>query len=306
MARRARTPDDANASPATHLAVAGQGDAAFAAVSGMIETAAERDYNERQQLLVAEFGEGLPWSPSHYEAEIRGELRRGCEAFLRAGRLLLVARGCAAHGEWGGMLERLGIEPRQAQRMMEAARRIGALANASRATHLIEAAGTQSKLIELLALPDDQLQELVTEGETGGLVVDEIDGMTREELRRAIRDARETLAAKDERAAEREQRIDKLQTDLRKAKRELAQAEPDQVEEQLRTALGKASLNARAQIGASGEGVASVANAVRELLAHGEETGADHRDYVAGLLQELITEVRVIRDEHGLPILDQE
>jgi hypothetical protein len=173
----------------------------------------------------------------------------------------------------------------------------------------------QRDYVSIKALPANDrevIEQAIAEGASRPEVIEKLVALTERQVREkealqaemAERDA--TIEAKDERAAEREQRIDKLQTDLRKAKRELAQAEPDQVEDQLRTTLAKASLNARAQIGASGEGVASVANAVRELLAHGEETGADHRDYVAGLLQELITEVRVISDEHALPILDQE
>lgn len=108
---------------------------------------------EHQSEVVDQFGDGLPWHPDHYENAIRSELRRGCEAFLRAGRYLVVARECAAHGEWQGMLERLSIEPRQAQRMMEAARRVAVLPNASTSTHLMAAAKSESKIIELLSCP---------------------------------------------------------------------------------------------------------------------------------------------------------
>src|SRR2546427_632919 len=54
---------------------------------------------EHQSEVVDQFGDGLPWHPDHYENAIRSELRRGCEAFLRAGRYLVVARECARSEE---------------------------------------------------------------------------------------------------------------------------------------------------------------------------------------------------------------
>ena len=113
--------------------------------------ARETDYNQTKQLLVAEFGEGLHWDPDHYTAAIATEMKRGCEAFLRAGRLLVVARGCASHGEWSGMMDRLGLEPRQAHRMMEAAKRVATLPNRSTSTDLISEIG---RATDYTRLPD--------------------------------------------------------------------------------------------------------------------------------------------------------
>ena len=127
----------------------------------------EADIVARRQLTVAEFGEGLPYVPEHYEHEIRRELRRGCEAFIRAGRLLVVVQECAPHGEWLGMLDRIGVEESQARRMMTAARR---LANRATSHDLVAAAKTQSKLIELLSLPEEEFGELVDTGSALSLI----------------------------------------------------------------------------------------------------------------------------------------
>ncbi|MGH8386155.1 MAG: hypothetical protein ACRESJ_11750, partial [Pseudomonas sp.] len=164
---------------------------------------------EHQNEVVDQFGDGLPWHPDHYEAAIRGELRRGCEAFLRAGRYLVVARECAVHGEWYGLLDRLGLGQEQARRMIEAARRVACLPNPSHARDLMAATKSQSRLIELLSLPDEQFTKLATEGETKGLTLDDVEHMSRHELRSAIRDARANADAKD-------QRINKLSDDLNK------------------------------------------------------------------------------------------
>lgn len=265
-----------------------------------IPAAQEREINERKELAVAEYGDGLPWHPDHYESEIRGELRRGCESFLRAGRLLLVARECASHGEWSGMIGRLGMAPRQVQRMMEAARRIAKLPNASRATHLIEVAGTQSKLIELLSLPENEFAELAETGKTGSLRVDGIEAMTRDELRAAIREARDDMSAKDERAAVREREIDRLNKELRKARRVLDEATPDQTTQDLRHHASAAAHDVRAKIIARGDDVSSLRTRAEQLLSHGRDTGVDQGVFLAGLFAEIERDLAALRDELGI------
>lgn len=266
-----------------------------------IETAAERTYNESTQLVIAQFGDGLPWSPEHYETAIRTELQRGFASLLRAGRYLLVARECAAHGDWVGLLERLGISRSQAHRLIEAARRV---ANVPALGHLGDRLGS-TKFFDLLALPDEELAALAGGGTVDGLGdADELAGMTSRELKDALRDARETLAAKDERADKRERDIERLQKQLRQARRERDQATPDELAEQLRDECSRAAMAARAALAASGDGVRSVRNAVEALVEHGGPDGIDHGEFLAGLLQELITEVRLVRDAFGLRIIE--
>ncbi|HEY1035155.1 MAG TPA: hypothetical protein VGE09_09240 [Pseudoxanthomonas sp.] len=251
----------------------------------------------QQQALVDEFGDGLPWHPDHYEAAIRGELRRGCDAFLRAGRYLIVARECAVHGEWAGILGRLGMEPRQAQRMMEAARRVCALPNASRATQLVEAAGTQSKLIELLSLPEDQFAELAEKGATGDLELDELADMTRDELRAAVREARADIDAKD-------QRIGKLSEDLNRAEEKAAKAQrkwksgtPDDQQVVLEQRIVEAKHAIIANIGSEKSGLVS---AVLELANHCNEHDLDCAQFLGDTLGELLQAVRFVRDGYEL------
>ncbi|MGE4439575.1 hypothetical protein [Achromobacter sp.] len=263
--------------------------------------------NEHQQAVIEQYGDGLPWSAEHYETQIRSELRRGCEAFLRAGRYLVVARECAAHGEWQGMLDRLGIEASHARRMMEAARRVTALPNRARAHDLIAAAGTQSKLIELLSLPEDQFQELASEGATGDLEVDDIAAMSRDELRAAVREARADIEAKDDRAAKRERDIENLQKKLRQAKLERQRAEPDDIAGELRTLASAAALQVRADIGATGDDVESLQERIAALCEHAAGAGGDgdeHHPFMGALIGELFSELRRVRDAFGLPIVN--
>ena len=272
------------------------GEATEVTGGALVDPAREREINERQQLVVAEFGDGLPWHPAHYEAEIKRELQSGLVSLLRAGRYMLVARECAAHGEWAGMLERLGVSRSQAQRMMEAARRTS---NVPSLGHLGEKLGS-TKFFDLLALPDDELAELAEGGSIDGIGdAEDLAGMTSRELKAALREARETIAAKDERSAERERKIEKLQRDLSKAKRERAEATPDEVAVQLRDACSKAVMAVRAELSGVDETFA-------ELAAHGVETESSNSAFLAGLVHELLTDVQLIRDGLGLPILGVE
>jgi hypothetical protein len=256
---------------------------------------------EHQSEVVDQFGDGLPWHPDHYENAIRSELRRGCEAFLRAGRYLVVARECAAHGEWQGMLERLSIEPRQAQRMMEAARRVAVLPNASTSTHLMAAAKSESKIIELLSLPEEQFAELAEKGETDGLSLDDVESMTVRELRAAIRDARADLDAKD-------QRINKLSEDLNKesektlkAQRRWKSATPDEQLVTLKQSVTEAEQNVLAAIGSPNSGLRASIQALADFACdnHVEEDAAL---FLSDVIGRLLTSVRIARDDEELAI----
>lgn len=269
--------------------------------------------NEHTRAVIDQFGDSLPWSPEHYETRIRDELKRGCEAFLRAGRYLVVARECATHGEWEGMLGRLGLSQPTAHRMIEAARRVASLSNHSRANDLTRAAGTSSKLIELLSLPEDQFAELAEEGETNGLALDDLEGMTRAELRAAVRDARADIEAKDERAAKREREIERLQKQVRQARRDRERATPDETAEQLQLRTNATMLQLRADLFARGEDADSLYQRFTDLRAHalavGDEAtgvGDQFNSYMAGLLGDLLQDIRVLRSEFGLAQVNDE
>ncbi|HDS1834898.1 hypothetical protein I5U40_10380 [Stenotrophomonas maltophilia] len=256
---------------------------------------------EHQSEVVDQFGDGLPWHPDHYENAIRGELRRGCEAFLRAGRYLVVAREYAAHGEWQGMLDRLGLGPDTAQRMVLAARRMAQIPNTAAPRHLIDAAKNTTKLVELLSLPEEQFVELATTGETAELTLDDVERMTYRELRAAIREARADLDAKD-------QRITKLSDDLNKAEEKTAKAQkkwkkatPDEQSQELLTQLEQAAAQVRIAI-ASGSEEAGFSGAVITLMQHAEQHDLNVDEQVAGIIASLINDLRLVRDHQEVGV----
>lgn len=263
----------------------------------------EASINATRQLVVAEYGEGLPYVPEHYEHEIRRELRQGCEAFIRAGRLLVVVQECAPHGEWLGMLERIGIEESQARRMMTAARR---LANRATSHDLLSAAKSQSKLIELLSLPEDDFAELADTGQTGDLKVDDIAKLTVRELRAKVRELKESLQTKDERAAAREREIEAKSAEVRKLRRQWQSATPDEQIEELRRDASAAAFEVRTKIIASpsreGEDVSSLRTRASALVQAGIAAGIDQTVYLAGLFAELERDLAALREELGVPV----
>ncbi len=271
------------------------------------QVSTEAAFNQRREQAIAKFGDGLPsWSMEHYESEIRRELGRSAESFLQAGRMLLVARECTTHGEWGGMLQRLNLGSDTALRMMAWAKHCSALPNPARVRDLTQAAGTIGKMVELCQLPPEQFQELA-EGQTGELALDDVARMTRDELRAAVREARADIEAKDSRSQDRERRIERLEKELRKARGERARATPDQVSTKLRDRVQIAAQQLRCDIVARSDGddVSSLSQAIHELRAHAAEQGdaSAHDVYLGGLIGELLTELRVLRDQHCLPIV---
>ena len=144
---------------------------------------------------------------------------------LAAGRALLVVREHVPHGDWRDFLSRLGLEPRLAQRMSQAALKFS---NASTSTHLIEAAGNKSKLIELLVLDDDQVAELNDGGTVAGITLDDVAAMSVSDLRKALREARADAEANDKLLAEKNDQIDTLKKERDAATRRIKAEKPDE------------------------------------------------------------------------------
>jgi hypothetical protein len=107
---------------------------------------------------------------------------------------LAVLKEACEHGEFIARLGVLGIDRHVAARFALAATKFS---NVPPAAHLTKAIGTQSKLFELLVLDADEVQELAAGGEVRGLDADDIAGMTRNELRAALKASRDQLSAKD-------------------------------------------------------------------------------------------------------------
>lgn len=140
------------------------------------------------------------------EDEIRFYQRRSVEACVELGKRLLILRELTPHGEFAQRIELLGISARLGQQFMSATLKF----SNAKSTSLLAAAGTQTKMLELLVLDDGEIAELSKGGTVRGLDMDAIETMSVRELRAALRDAKEGLAAKEHLIADKNAKIDKL------------------------------------------------------------------------------------------------
>jgi hypothetical protein len=229
--------------------------------------------------------------PDLIQRDVSANMRRSVEACLEVGRGLAVLRAACEHGQFMARLDVLGIEARVAQRFMASARRFSNAAS----TPLLKAAGTQTKLFEMLVLDDDQVEELELTGQTGELRLDDIATMSVKELRAALREARADGQADKELLAEKNKTID-----AERAKSKRIQAlPPDEVLAQMQAEATRMQNDIRGAI------VGQLRQALVALRNHGEfNEQAAPTVFMAGLVGQLSADLVALRDEFGLPDVD--
>lgn len=147
-------------------------------------------------VIDAQWGESLPYDRFRLENEAKFYLSQSAEAMLEAGKRLLLLKEHEMHGEFTSSLERIGIHPRTAQRMM-----LASVKFSKPKTTALSFLG-KSKMLELMTEEDDSLDALADGGTIAGMTMDEIDKMSVRELKQALRDAK-TKAKEDAEVAER-------------------------------------------------------------------------------------------------------
>lgn len=169
--------------------------------------AIEQQALQQTNSLAVQLGYTGPLDPDMLEFTVSQHMRRTVEAALDAGRALLLLKERTPHGDFEQRLDRLGLAPRAAQKLMQACLK---LSKAPSTALLTSAAGNQTKLFELLVLDDEELQQLAEAGSVLGIDLDDVARMSARELRDALREAREDLAAKDDLVTAKNEKIDKL------------------------------------------------------------------------------------------------
>ncbi len=136
--------------------------------------------------------------PDLIQRDIAANMRRSVEACLEVGRGLGVLKVASGHGNFMSRLDVLGIDANVAGRFISAAKKFS---NSPTSANLVRAIGTQSKLLEMLVLDDEQLEELEQTGQTGELKLDDIAVMSVKELRAKLRETRADLEQSRKRSA---------------------------------------------------------------------------------------------------------
>lgn len=172
--------------------------------AAVAEASAAADQQAKRLAQVdALYGDGLPYSRERLITDIRSHMGRAAIDMLEAGKKLILLKEREPHGEFIESVRACGIELRLAQRLMQAA--VKFLPNAKHVSHL-----TQSKLLDLAILDDQEIVELTQGGTVVGLTLEAIDRMSVGELRKALRDARAESGAKDQVIAGKDQKINEL------------------------------------------------------------------------------------------------
>lgn len=224
--------------------------------------------------------------PAVLENSAKDAIRRiGAGIFELGGYLLLLKEACE-HGKFLPALERLGLGVDAAQRYMQVTRRF---ANTATSRHL-ELIG-MSKLVELLPLDDEQLEDLTELGQTGELALDDVARMGVRELRAKVRGLRADATATTELLEKKNARIDKLERE----KNLIQRLPPD---ERLLKLQKEATAIMNDALGCLRGGLRDALAALR--VDCGEET-REHDVFMAGLVGQVAAECAALREQFDLP-----
>lgn len=221
--------------------------------------------------------------PDLIQRDIAAHMRRSVESCLEVGRGLCVLKAACAHGDFMLRLEALGVDQSLANRFMQAALKFS---NSATSRTLLKAAGTQSKLFELLVLDDEHLEELELTGQTGELALDDVARMSVKELRAAVREVRAEKAAAERLIEAKNQQIDKLQ---------LLKTAP--ADEQVAEALKEMSRRASEALGMVRGPLRLGFTGLQALEHQGERS---HRGVMKGVLDDLQREIDILRADFFL------
>lgn len=242
--------------------------------------------NENAQALAVQLGYEGSLMVGSLEDEIRFFQRRTVEACLELGKRLLLLKELTPHGEFIPRIELLGISKETGQKMMSATIKFSKASS----TTLLKAAGTQTKLLELLILDDGEIAALEAGESARGITLDDVDTMSVRELRAALREAKAEAGAKD-RVIEGKSR---READLEKRLARVQVQPPDEALAELRAHLGGYAIEVEAAL--SGR----LMPACEAILAHHAAHGGDSREVLEGALRQVERMTASLRAEIGL------
>lgn len=184
-------------------------------VTVITENTVNNDLNQHVQalgVLATKLGYDGTLSVGALEDGIRFYQHRTAESCFEMGKRLLLLKEMTAHGEFSKRVEMLGFSSRMAQKFMSAVLK---LSNAN-SNSLLQKAGTQTKLLELISLDDDEIKVIEQGGSIGDVNLDSIEQMTVRELKQALREARENAEAKDNIIKKKDEKLNELDAELTK------------------------------------------------------------------------------------------
>ncbi len=166
--------------------------------------------SDNAHALAAQLGYDGSLTVGALEDEIRFYQRRSVEAVLELGKRLIILRELTPHGDFEKRVELLGFSSRIARQFMSSTMKF----SNRKSTSVLESAGTQTKLLELLVLDDGEIDALERGESVRGVSLDKIETMSVRELKAALREAQADAAATDRVLEEKSKSITKLQKEV--------------------------------------------------------------------------------------------
>lgn len=212
----------------------------------------------------------------------RDAIRRIGMAIFELGGYLLLLKAQTDHGQFEDALNDLGVNRKSAHKYMTITKRFS---NVSTSRHL-EQLGF-SKMAELLPLDEDQTDDLVEQGQTGELALDDVSRMSVRELRAAVHKERKEAEKQKARAVRQEAVNAELHEEVRLVKRLPASEEVKRIK-------------AEATV-IQDETMGKVKGGLRQALIALNTCGEDQSLFMAGLVGQVMAELVILRDEFSLP-----
>lgn len=244
--------------------------------------------------IMAKFANGEAYNEAIWIERGRHAVRQTLEGMFELGRVLIVIKEHTPHGRFAEITEKeFGIHKREAQRLMNATLRFLDPKMQKVQPKLMDLG--KSKLLELLVEEDDTLIELADGGDINGHTLDDIDRMTRNELRVALRESRESADAKDKVIADKNAKIDEYAEKLaKKQKSAVKEPAPADIANELNMSVSSKTVAIRSHI-------VQLGDYFGQLTAHGEAHGLSHQATMVGALNQLLMDINYLRDQYNLP-----
>ena len=182
--------------------------------------------------LAAQLGYEGSLALGSLEDEVRFYQQRTVESCMEIGKRLLLIKEQTPHGEFNKRIEMLNFTPRMAQKFMSAVLKF----SKTNSNSLLQKAGNQTKLLELVMLDDDEIELIEQGGSIGDVNLDTIETMSVRELKKALRDAKADIEAKEQVIKTKDQEKNKILEENTRLKspaqiKERAESEQQQFEQ---------------------------------------------------------------------------
>jgi len=259
----------------------------------VMDAVAAQNYQAAHSVMVMEqWGNGETYNEDVWVERAKLATRKTMEGMFELGQALIVLKEHMTWKQFADVCEVLGMSVRAAQQLVQATHRFATPQMQKAAPKLMDLG--KSKLLELLVEEDVTLVGLAEGEEVNGLTLDDVDRMTVRELRVALRESRENLAAKDEVMKTKTAKIDELAEKLAKKQTVVREPKAEDVGSELAMQLTSLEVGIRSQ-------VSRLKDLFDQLNAHSEAHGISHQAKMVGTLNQIILDCEQLRESYALP-----